>query len=73
MASPLTTASTTTATASQTSGSAYPMEWCADHNKKFPVTLPENQNLAFGAWWSGSPYMGDSEQLSARRGRSQPQ
>jgi FtsP/CotA-like multicopper oxidase with cupredoxin domain len=33
-------------------------EWCADHGKPIPVILPENQNLAFGGFWSGSPYLG---------------
>ena len=33
-------------------------EWCADHNKPIPVSLPQQQDLAFGGFWSGSPYMG---------------
>jgi hypothetical protein len=49
-------------------GSDYPMEWCGDHNKKFPVTLPEKQNMAFGGWWSGSPYMGGSGTLPPGEG-----
>lgn len=52
--------------------SDHPMEWCADHNKKFPVTLPENQNLAFGGWWSGSPYMGSDEPLPPGEGGLNP-
>ena len=48
--------------------SDYPMEWCGDHNKKFPVTLPEKQNMAFGGWWSGSPYMGGSGTLPPGEG-----
>jgi manganese oxidase len=33
-------------------------EWCADHGKKIPVVLPELQQLTFGGFWSGSPYLG---------------
>ena len=38
--------------------SDYPSEWCADHNKKIPVTLPALSSLAFGGFYSGSPYLG---------------
>jgi len=34
------------------------MEWCADHNAPIPVTLPDLTNLAFGGFYSGSPYLG---------------
>ena len=33
-------------------------EWCADHNKPIPVTLPSLSSLAFGGFYSGSPYLG---------------
>jgi hypothetical protein len=33
-------------------------EWCEDHNKPIPVDLPQQQNVAFGGFWSGSPYLG---------------
>jgi hypothetical protein len=33
-------------------------EWCADHGKAIPVQLPELQQLTFGGFWSGSPYLG---------------
>lgn len=33
-------------------------EYCPDHNKKIPVTLPDLSNLAFGGFYSGSPYLG---------------
>jgi FtsP/CotA-like multicopper oxidase with cupredoxin domain len=33
-------------------------EWCEDHNKPIPVTLPNQQDTAFGGFWSGSPYLG---------------
>lgn len=33
-------------------------EYCPDHGKPLPVVLPENQSLAFGDFYSGSPYLG---------------
>jgi hypothetical protein len=33
-------------------------EYCADHGKGFPVTLPHQQELTFGPWWGGSPFLG---------------
>lgn len=33
-------------------------EWCADHGKPFPVILPNQQDVAFGEFYSGSPYLG---------------
>ena len=53
-------------------GSDYPMEWCGDHNKPLPVALPENQDLAFGGWWSGSPFMGDLGDLPPGEGGLNP-
>ncbi|BBO92662.1 multicopper oxidase domain-containing protein [Desulfosarcina ovata] len=53
-------------------GSTYEHEYCADHDKKFPVVLPETQNLAFGGWWSGSPYMGGSGALPPGEGGLNP-
>lgn len=50
----------------------YAWEYCGDHNKQFPVTLPENQNLAFGGWWSGSPYMGSGKPLPPGEGGLNP-
>jgi len=47
-------------------------EYCDDHGKPFPVVLPENQNLAFGGWWSGSPYMGAGEPLPPGEGGLNP-
>jgi hypothetical protein len=52
--------------------STYPTEWCDDHDKPFPVVLPENQNLAFGGWWSGSPFMGGGEPLPPGEGGLNP-
>jgi hypothetical protein len=47
-------------------------EYCPDHGEPFPVTLPEKQNLAFGGWWSGSPYMGNVEPLPPGEGGLNP-
>jgi hypothetical protein len=37
------------------------MEYCADHTKPLPVTLPSFNNMAFGGFFSGSPYLGDPQ------------
>lgn len=47
-------------------------EYCADHGKPIPVVLPEKQNLAFGGWWSGSPFMGNIEPLPPGEGGLNP-
>jgi FtsP/CotA-like multicopper oxidase with cupredoxin domain len=47
-------------------------EYCPDHGKPFPVILPETQNLAFGGWWSGSPYLGNLEPLPPGEGGLNP-
>lgn len=47
-------------------------EYCADHGKPFPVKLPSQQNLAFGGWWSGSPYLGQGELLPPGEGGLNP-
>jgi FtsP/CotA-like multicopper oxidase with cupredoxin domain len=33
-------------------------EYCPDHGKRFPVILPELQDLTFGGFYSGSPFLG---------------
>jgi FtsP/CotA-like multicopper oxidase with cupredoxin domain len=33
-------------------------EWCADHTKPIPVTPPDPQIVANGAWYAGTPYLG---------------
>jgi len=33
-------------------------EWCADHGKPIPVLLPNQQDVTFGEYYSGSPYLG---------------
>jgi hypothetical protein len=50
----------------------FPYEWCPDHDLPIPVTLPETQNLAFGAWWSGSPYLGTGGALPPGEGGLNP-
>ena len=35
-----------------------PFEYAPDHGKSLPVILPEFQDLAFGGFWSGSPFLG---------------
>jgi FtsP/CotA-like multicopper oxidase with cupredoxin domain len=47
-------------------------EYCPDHGKEFPVILPEKQNLAFGGWYSGSPFMADIEPLPPGEGGLNP-
>jgi FtsP/CotA-like multicopper oxidase with cupredoxin domain len=48
------------------------LEDCSDHGKEIPVILPEKQNLAFGGWYSGSPFMGDIEPLPPGEGGLNP-
>ena len=47
-------------------------EYCPDHGKEIPVSLPETQDLAFGGWWSGSPFMGDVAPLPPGEGGLNP-
>jgi len=47
-------------------------EWCADHNRPIPVTLPNLSVLAFGGFWSGSPYLGDLGSLPPGEGGLNP-
>ena len=47
-------------------------EWCADHNQKIPVTLPDLTNLAFGGFYSGSPYLGNLGSLPPGEGGLNP-
>jgi len=53
-------------------GTTWDHEYCPDHGKQLPVVLPETQNLAFGGWWSGSPFMGDVEPLPPGEGGLNP-
>ena len=47
-------------------------EYCPDHGKPLPVTLPENLDLAFGGFWSGSPFMGAAGALPPGEGGLNP-
>jgi FtsP/CotA-like multicopper oxidase with cupredoxin domain len=47
-------------------------EWCADHNKPIPVTLPDLGSLAFGGFYSGSPYLGALGSLPPGEGGLNP-
>ena len=47
-------------------------EWCADHGKPLPVVLPENSELTFGGFWSGSPYLGSLGLLPPGEGGLNP-
>lgn len=47
-------------------------EYCGDHGKPFPVNLPGNQELAFGGWWGGSPYLGSLGALPPGEGGLNP-
>jgi hypothetical protein len=53
-------------------GSTYEHEYCPDHGKPFPVTLPGPGELAFGAWYSGSPFLGDLGDLPPGEGGLNP-
>ena len=47
-------------------------EYCPDHGKALPVTLPGVQDLSLGGWWSGSPYLGDTGGLPPGEGGLNP-
>lgn len=48
-------------------------EYCADHGKPLPVILPEEKDLTFGGFWSGSPFMGDIQSLPPGEGGLNPE
>lgn len=47
-------------------------EYCPDHGKPLPVVLPELQELTFGGFWSGSPFLGELDQLPPGQGGLNP-
>ena len=47
-------------------------EYCADHKKTIPVTLPEQFSLAFGGFWPGGPFLGASALLPPGEGGLNP-
>jgi FtsP/CotA-like multicopper oxidase with cupredoxin domain len=49
-----------------------PFEDAGDHGKPFPVLLPENQDLTFGGFWSGSPFLGSLAALPPGEGGLNP-
>ena len=52
--------------------SDFPWEYCADHGKPLPVTLPEPQDLTFGGFYSGSPFLGTAGGLPPGEGGLNP-
>ena len=49
-----------------------PGEDAADHGKPIPVNLPEKQEMAFGGFYSGSPYLGSLGSLPPGEGVLNP-
>jgi hypothetical protein len=47
-------------------------EWCADHGKPIPVTLPNIQDVTIGITYSGSPYLGATGFLPPGEGGYNP-
>lgn len=47
-------------------------EYCADHGKPFPVTLPQQPDLTFGGFYGGSPYLGSLDALPPGEGGLNP-
>ena len=47
-------------------------EYCPDHGSPLPVALPGVAELALGAWWSGSPFLGDVGDLPPGEGGLNP-
>ncbi len=52
---------------------AYLGEWCADHDVSIPVDLPSLSSLAFGGFYSGSPYLGALGSLPPGEGGLNPE
>lgn len=49
-----------------------PNEYEPDHGKPFPVILPTDQNLTFGQFYSGSPFLGSTGTLPPGEGGFNP-
>jgi FtsP/CotA-like multicopper oxidase with cupredoxin domain len=47
-------------------------EYCGDHGKLIPVTMPEPFSLAFGGFWPGGPYLGTGALLPPGEGGLNP-
>jgi hypothetical protein len=50
----------------------YNHQYCPDHGKEFPVSLPGIAELTLGGWWSGSPFLGDAGDLPPGEGGLNP-
>lgn len=48
------------------------VEFAGDHCKPFPVILPDQQDLTFGPWYSGTPYLGAVGSLPPGQGGFNP-
>ena len=44
-----------------------------DHGTPFPVSLPDNKDLTFGQFYSGSPYLGSAGTLPPGEGGFNPE
>ena len=49
-----------------------PFEDADSHCKPFPVSLPGNQDLTMGGFWSGSPFLGNADSLPPGEGGLNP-
>jgi len=47
-------------------------EYCGDHMKPIPVTLPEQFSLVFGGFWPGGPFLGTGALLPPGEGGLNP-
>ena len=47
-------------------------EYCPDHGKPFPVVLPGQQDLTFGQFYSGGPFLGSAGSLPPGQGGFNP-
>jgi FtsP/CotA-like multicopper oxidase with cupredoxin domain len=47
-------------------------EYCPDHDKPFPVILPDLKDLTFGQFYSGSPFLGAAGSLPPGEGGFNP-
>ena len=47
-------------------------EYCPDHGKSLPTTMPDLQSLTFGGNWSGSPFIGQLAALPPGQGGNNP-
>jgi plastocyanin len=47
-------------------------EYCSDHGKPFPIVLPGQQDLTFGQFYSGGPFLGSAGSLPPGQGGFNP-